>query len=558
VEELSGIYHALGNWKLDSRRLIAAKLLTPAVIVLAALLPRLVALGRYVTPDEPIWVYRSLGFREALLSADWPNTIQSGHPGVITTWLGAIGVQLQLWLQPESRSHLEWINKLYWLAPDNGPAIQHLATFLPTARLMVILLASLGVVAIFLLARDRLGFGPALLAALLLAVDPFVAGLSGLLHVDALLATFMLITLLLVLPKRDSHQQIDEEDRFPVGGVYFALAGLSTALAILSKTPGLLLLLFVPAVVLWLSIKSRSAIGGLKALLIWGATLLLCLLIFLPALWADPGHVIDMTSGLAERLIDTAVRPTFFLGQVTLEPGNAFYPLAIAFRLSPAVSLALLGLLAWLLYRLVTRRPLRIPANAVWLMLLSLSFILFLNLAAKRFDRYALPAIMPLILIAGWGIAVAAKKPTLVAKRRFWLELIIGILLFQLIYALLYWPYPLTAYNWLLGGPAVAQRVLPMGWGEGTGAGAQWAAELPGSENRTLFAGSVPAAAPFIDGRSMSLGDQNLSRLEEDDVLLFSSRDWQLEPEAFEVDPGSDTPTLSISMAYPGRRFTPA
>ena len=93
--------------------------LTPLFIFILALIPRIATIGRYVTPDEPIWVYRALGLRKALLSADWSSTIQSGHPGVTTTWIGALAAQINLWLNPELRENLQWLEKLYWLTPEN-------------------------------------------------------------------------------------------------------------------------------------------------------------------------------------------------------------------------------------------------------------------------------------------------------------------------------------------------------------------------------------------------------------------------------------------------------
>src|SRR5690606_38077580 len=79
------------------------------VLFFAALLPRLAAIGRYVTPDEPGWVYRSILFREAWLHGQWAETLTAGHPGVITTWLGATAIGLQLWLQPASRAAYDWL-----------------------------------------------------------------------------------------------------------------------------------------------------------------------------------------------------------------------------------------------------------------------------------------------------------------------------------------------------------------------------------------------------------------------------------------------------------------
>ena len=176
------------------------KIIAVGLFVLA-LLSRLTAIGRYVTPDEPIWVYRSLRFREALLAGDWANTIQTGHPGVTVTWLGSIAIQIQLWLNPQSRTHLNWLDQLYWLSPDNAEAFRHLSAFLTAARLGPILLTSLGIVALYLLLRRQINPTAAAIGLLLVALDPFTAGLSSLLHLDALLATFMLLAVLLILPE---------------------------------------------------------------------------------------------------------------------------------------------------------------------------------------------------------------------------------------------------------------------------------------------------------------------------------------------------------------------
>ena len=59
------------------------------ILFISALLPRLFAIGRYITPDELNWIHRSVRFREALLAGRWAETLVSGHPGVTTTWAGA-------------------------------------------------------------------------------------------------------------------------------------------------------------------------------------------------------------------------------------------------------------------------------------------------------------------------------------------------------------------------------------------------------------------------------------------------------------------------------------
>ena len=195
--------------------------LFPVLLFLLALGPRLVAVGRYVTPDELVWVYRALQFREALLDGRWAGTLVAGHPGVTTTWLGALSMSVQLWVSPDARVAYDWLTKVAALTPDNVEAFRRLAVLLTGGRLAVAVVNSLGVVGVYWLARRlwageqrRRGAGEkepavanvssplfprspaALLAALLLALDPFLAGLSGLFHVDGLSATFVTLALL--------------------------------------------------------------------------------------------------------------------------------------------------------------------------------------------------------------------------------------------------------------------------------------------------------------------------------------------------------------------------
>ncbi len=148
-------------------RLAAHTLLISFLLFVLALAFRLLAQNRYVTPDELIWVYRSVQFREAILGGRWADTLVAGHPGVTTTWLGTAALSLQLALRPEAQAVYTWITQLAALTPDNMAAYQQLYYFLDGARTAVAVTNSAGVVAVYWLVRMLIDDRAALLAALI-------------------------------------------------------------------------------------------------------------------------------------------------------------------------------------------------------------------------------------------------------------------------------------------------------------------------------------------------------------------------------------------------------
>src|SRR5438034_5858991 len=62
-------------------------------IALAALLPRVLGLGQFITSDEAnFWLHRSTAFLQALRSGDYTAMPITSHPGVTTMWLGSAGI----------------------------------------------------------------------------------------------------------------------------------------------------------------------------------------------------------------------------------------------------------------------------------------------------------------------------------------------------------------------------------------------------------------------------------------------------------------------------------
>jgi 4-amino-4-deoxy-L-arabinose transferase-like glycosyltransferase len=513
------------------------------VIFLIAFIVRCGALKQYVTPDEPSWVWRSINFSRALAEGDWADTAQMGHPGVTTMWLGALGILVKRAADPvASRDALQWLSQVTTLAPENAEAFKHLGIFVTYARIPVIFINALGVVLIYLLVRRLWGQRVGVLAGLLFALDPFTAGLSGLLHVDGLLTTFSVLSILAILngassPRpaspeslRDSGEAGDAAPPLPkrsssfwekgLGGeMWFALAGAFAGLAFLSKSPGLFLTGFAVVVLFFAVITRRLAlIHAVLCLLSFVIVHWALFIALYPAMWVQPLETLGGIFGLASFLGANAVRPTFFDGQYALNHGANFYPVALAFRLTPVL---VFGLIVALIALVVAAwKQSSTGAFAVILLLIGAAlFVALITPAAKKYDRYMLPAEALLILVAAWGIGQIRSGVVRSLA-------VIGAAAL----VLLNWPYLLMHYNALLGGAPEAQKRFAVGWGEGLGAAANWLNRQSDGLQSVVATSAIPSFAPLFSGQARNTFEHDL---ELSDYYVITLSERQLSPDFY-------------------------
>jgi hypothetical protein len=459
-------------------------------ICAAGLLLRLAPLGRYVTPDEPAWVYRSVRFADALSARDWAAVPSTGHPGVTTMWLGAAGVAVQRLLDPAGGlAHLDWIRRLAWLAPENREAFRHLAFFLPWGRVAVALVTTLGLVALCPLLVRLFDRRVALLAVGLLAFDPFLIGHSGLLHTDALLATFSLLALVAALNGL----------REPRRAIWWVLSGIFTGLALLTKTLAVILPFFIllTLVIRYLPSAIRHPQSSILHSSFFILTTALTFFALYPVTWVAPLQTLSDLFVAPSYHATAALMPTFFAGRTALRHGPEFYAVALPLRLSPVVLVGLiLSLRAY-----AKKKSLRLELACLWLF--ALGYTLFLALNVKKYDRYLLPALLPLTIAAALGIGKLAKSANCRSTSL--------LIVLQFLIALAFVFYPLTYFNPLTGGPWVAARLLPVDWGEGMGAAARQLNQLPDADGLTVAALSVPSFASVFTGHTVPLNHASLA-----------------------------------------------
>ena len=475
-------------------------LLLSILVIAIALATRLPALDVFITPDEYRWVCRGVMFYRGLYTGNLAQTRQTGHPGVLTMWLGvpAMGVDpLDPWLDPcVVASDPE---ELARAAPDLAP---RLAAILYRGRRGVAVFTSVLLGLIFLLLVRLVGRRTALLAGALLLVDPFMLAHSRLLHLDAVSAVLLALSVLsLAIAVR--------EDRLG----FWALSGASAALATANKSPSGLAAPFALLVILLWAWRARvSRKRALQAAAIWLGAAGVAFVASWPAMWIQPLRTIVLVLGTALSYAESPhATGNYFWGAPTADPGPLFYPVALAFRLTPWTLLGAALSLPWLfppsrMLRVAlrprqedqagdeTREVSRVDAPGqrwtLWIVWgFVLAYMLFMTTGQKKFDRYILPVFPLLQVAAALGVALTARWIVAQTWSAFWLRpdvrrvlaigAFLGVLGLGAATVLPHAPYYLTYYNPLLGGGRAAASKILVGWGEGLDRAVDYLNDLP-------------------------------------------------------------------------------
>jgi 4-amino-4-deoxy-L-arabinose transferase-like glycosyltransferase len=498
------------------------------LIGLAALLPRVLALGLFITDDEAnFWLTRSDIFLKAIRSGDLAATAITAHPGVTTMWLGAAGIVLR-------RALLDW----GILHSDAFPIV------LATMRLPAVLVHVAVVLLGYRLLRRM--FPPAsypllaLLAALLWAADPFVIGYSKLLHTDALAGSFMTLSILAACLA--FHHDRRNPDGWK-GLRWLALSGVAAGLAFLSKSPALVLAPAVGLVALLADEGRRMKDEGSQAqrrafvfrlwsfvrpLALWAAIAAATVVALWPALWASPLQAYaQLRVGVEIEGAQPHMLGNFFLGRQDDAPGLLYYPAALALRTTPWTLLGLLLLpLAW---RRNTGDPLiaeqtdsarrSLAALAGFVIL----FVAAMSVFPKKFDRYMVPAFPALDVLAAagllgvgsWGLGARGRfrgASSFALRPSSFVKGLASVITIAALANIAWWhPYSIDAFNQLFGGTRAGTQTFTVGWGEGLEQVADWLNAQPDITNVRTVALRITSLNPYLRDHAEAVfpkGDQ--------------------------------------------------
>jgi hypothetical protein len=443
-------------------------------IAVVSFLPRALTLDRGFTIDEALWLERSDRFVSAVANARFHDAYSTGHPGVTTSWIAGMAQRT---------------------LPDDASLRERYArsrlgmTFANVALLLLL----------WLLARRLLGEAAATAGTLFLSLDPFLLAHTRVIQLDGFQTLAMTASFVALL--RASKD--DDRRMLVVGG---ALAGL----AFITRTfAGYLLP--VAAIVLW-----RDGRGVRSRLTIWIVAAAGVIVALWPLVWVRPWKAASLLiSGAARGAVeDNAGR--FFLGFHFPAPGPMYYPVAIAVRITIVTSLV--GIVAvWFARR---RRDDPSAGTVAAFLLYGLGFVAAVSLTFKTADRYALPA------IAALDLAVLVVLCRLILEkfgRRMLIPALSVALLLHAGPALAIHPYELAHYNLAVGGPAAAQRAIPVGWGEGLDEAAADLNRLPNAAQLTVATTRLTGFQEFFAGKTISIEDSTLASPdgEHADIVLF-------------------------------------
>jgi len=344
--------------------------LAVCAIFLLGLSLRTMDLGTGLTTDEILWIDRAPSFIEAILSHQWDETYKVPHPGVITMWLSGISIKT-----------------------FNGSDFH---TKLAFARAPTVIVTSLSIILIFYFIRILFNTKIALLSATLIALDPFLLAHSRLIHLDAMLTTFMLLCLLSLMtffknPRKE----------------LLIMAGILLGLAILTKLPAIFLLAFIPFIVFFLSNNFTAKSFNYIVVIIISAAMTFFL--FWPAMWFSPIDTImkmafDQQSGL-EVVVKNPHGSGFFWGMI--DDGNhgpLFYPVSFLMMETPITLLFLPIFLVIFIKKIFKNGLDYFNKNLIVLCLYITLFAAQMILSLKAFPRYILPVFPVVDIIVAIGI----------------------------------------------------------------------------------------------------------------------------------------------------------
>lgn len=327
-------------------------------LVGVVLLPRIGALDAFRAPDEDRWMANTAGFTKKLAHGKIDQLIQQPHPGITTQWLGALTIRFDSWE----------IRKLPLVIGQS---------------LLILLLGYLG--------ACLWGAPTGIILTILLALNPQLIAHTRIYAMDSLMALWLLVSLITLLLWHKTQQTS-----------YLIYTGAAGALSILSKLPGVIIIPYTLAALLYFGFtqkttqthKTLQSIA--RNIAIWGTACVIAAIVILPSFAIAPTSVMGDFLEFFRSDDYTELHPA----------GTWYYGKTLAFFTTPIGMAAFATLpVLWGAGKLTrsTKRQLLI------LLAFGTLFTLQMTLGAKKGDRYLLPVFLVIDVITAIVIVHAGR-----------------------------------------------------------------------------------------------------------------------------------------------------
>lgn len=418
------------------------------------------------------WKARIYDFGSGVFNLDFDKTVQKYHPGVTLMWVGTLAIKAQgLYCEVAQSCPNE--------ATDPIGAIFNLHFF---QKLGIVFALGLTFTFIFYPLRKLFGGKYALVSLSLLTFEPFFYALSRVIHLEALMTGFMLASFVWLFYTLEKTDEVDRR----IGKSGLIVSGVFAGLAVLTKSSALLVVPFSLMAIVFLN--KTNARKVVKLFFIWFLSVVATYFILWPAMWVHPLQTLDYVfiRGVKEVGVEGG-HEQIFLGQLTENPGPFYYFVVMALKFSPILVTGIL-FFAFLVKRMSVHFDGRKMKNFIILTLLfAFGYLLEISIPSKKLDRYILPTLGSLALMAGFfytwllgvilpkwswgkfyalfvpgpGPAKAGRSTPQMAQKLAPLALFLAILAYQ---SLALTPDYFSYYNPLFGGLAKGVYALEPKW----------------------------------------------------------------------------------------------
>ena len=504
-----------------------------AILFASFLAPRLIGIKKFTTGDEPAWVIFSHNFLHALDRRQFERTVYDYQPAITTMWMIVASI-LSYFPEYTTLRH-GYIDKFWVLEEIYQKAGKAMSTVLFRSRMIYVTLISAVLLLTFSLLRKLLASKTALVCILLIAFDPFYLGQSRLLNHEGLASILVLAATLSMLVFLNQGEK----------RIYLLISGVCSGLALLTKSPAILLLPLIGLMFLvslvedWRKEAERSKLVWkyVKNYLIWLGVLTAVYFVVWPGMWVNPLKMLYAVYGNA---LSYAFQGQGLTAASELNPsrfsldtsGIGFYLTAMLYKTTPILWVGVILSICGLLSRKTAGLERVAKQTVGYLFLLTVLYILLFGVARGwNSMHYVLISFICLEVIAGigfcWGARWLGEKLPALAKPAAQAILLGAVVLLQGLSGMPQYPYYYTYTNPVMQAMQPGAQDPSAGYGEGLELAAAYLAQKPGAKN--LVVTSSLGIGPFsyhFPGTSHPLMFSGTEYLNERSAELVGESDY--------------------------------